>query len=129
MGIEKPSLYKMGSNFQSVALLSNVILNIYATVFVAVRLLKYKKALMAIFGKILDVTTLRSFQIVNILLISAAISIPITITAAVGFCINASYGRTIMPVAVTGQVRSRGYSPTNERHILNTWNHSRLHLL
>ncbi|KAF5349662.1 hypothetical protein D9756_008964 [Leucocoprinus leucothites] len=94
-------LERLISGFQATALISNVVLNTYAALFIAIRLLNYRKTIMALTGRKAD--TSRYLHIINILLESAAINVPITIAAAVGIGFNKFFGTVIIPVAVVGQ--------------------------
>lgn len=96
-----PLLERLSSVLQATALISNVVLNIYAALFIAIRLLSYTKVVKTLVGGKAD--TSRYLDIVNILLESAAINVPITIAAAVGIGLGELFGYIITPVAVVGQ--------------------------
>lgn len=94
-------LAQLNPHLQATALVSNTVLNIYATLFITIRLLDYRKTVMTLLGGKAD--TSRYLHIVSILLESAAINVPITIAAAVGIGLNALFGVIIAPVAIVGQ--------------------------
>ncbi|KAJ3570544.1 hypothetical protein NP233_g4329 [Leucocoprinus birnbaumii] len=102
VAIERKALVNLGNALQTTALLSNAVLNIYATLFIAIRLFNYRRITMSLLGS--NVDTSRYLDIINILLESAAINVPLTIAAAVGIGLNAFFGAIIAPVAVVGQV-------------------------
>ncbi|KAF5349622.1 hypothetical protein D9756_008976 [Leucocoprinus leucothites] len=94
-------LEQLNSGLQATSFFSNVILNIYATLFITIRLFSYRKVVKTLIGGKAD--TSRYLDIVNILLESAAINVPITIAAAVGIGLGALFGVIITPVAIVGQ--------------------------
>ncbi|KAF5349727.1 hypothetical protein D9756_008956 [Leucocoprinus leucothites] len=99
--LNKRILLYVGTVLQATALFSNVVLNIYATLFITSRLLSHRKLTMKLIGGNAD--TSRHLYIVSILLESAAINVPITIAAAVGIGLVEFFGAVIAPIAVVGQ--------------------------
>ncbi|KAF5349705.1 hypothetical protein D9756_008978 [Leucocoprinus leucothites] len=82
----------------ALAILFNVILNVYATLFITFRLHNSRLRVMVT----ADISRYLH-HIVVILLESAAINVPITIAAAVGIVRSAYFGNIIAPTALAGQ--------------------------
>ncbi|KAJ3570548.1 hypothetical protein NP233_g4334 [Leucocoprinus birnbaumii] len=99
--IEAVQAANAGAAFKTIALVSNVALNIYATFFISIRLLGYRRLMMRNVGA--KAVEPRYLRIATIFLESAAINVPITITVAVGFGLGAPFGTIMAPVAYVGQ--------------------------
>jgi len=89
------------SIFQTVGLTANVLLALYSTSFISIRLLLHRRMLNSYLGE--HVVTTRHLHIVGILLESAAINIPVTIAGAIGIATSQIFGRIIISIAVECQ--------------------------
>lgn len=81
---------------------SNLTLNIYATLFIAIRLIRHRRLAIVCFGS--AALTMQHLRIVGILLESAAINVPILLAAVVGAVTQQVYGTFLFGIAVTCQV-------------------------
>lgn len=83
---------------------TNIVLNIYATLFISTRLLLHRRMIMTRLGS--TVSTAQHIRIIGILLESAAINLPVTVTCAVGagVGIGSILEATMLPIAVGSQV-------------------------
>ncbi|KAF9442951.1 hypothetical protein P691DRAFT_764730 [Macrolepiota fuliginosa MF-IS2] len=87
--------------FQTMAVVSNILLNVFATCFIITRLLLHRRMLVACFGEATpDIGHLR---IVNILIESAAINIPITVVGVIGLAVGPIFGDIVGAIAVACQ--------------------------
>ncbi|KAF9440948.1 hypothetical protein P691DRAFT_685722 [Macrolepiota fuliginosa MF-IS2] len=91
----------ISSALETTALASNILLNLYTTIFIATRLLLHRRMVIACFGT--TAPTNRHLQIVTILLESAAINVPVTIIAATGLVIDTIPGKIAIPIAFACQ--------------------------
>ncbi|KAJ3570553.1 hypothetical protein NP233_g4331 [Leucocoprinus birnbaumii] len=108
MGFNKRSsdLLAPSDALEETALLSNAMLNAYATMFIAVRLLKHKKSLMVSIAREQVKSSRHLEHIVRIFLESAAINVPIAIVTAVGVSSNSVLGSIMTTIMFTCQTLS-----------------------
>ncbi|KAF9442965.1 hypothetical protein P691DRAFT_764715 [Macrolepiota fuliginosa MF-IS2] len=86
----------------AVAFISNAVINLYATVFIALRLLQHRRMLMACLGP--EVQTKRHVYILGLLLESAVINVPVALAAAIGLCIpGALFSPAMAPIVGSSQ--------------------------
>lgn len=85
---------------------ANITLNLYATLFISIRLLLHRRMITAHLGT--TVGTAQHIYIVGILLESAAINVPVTFACAVSVGIGTTLEDVMLPIAVASQV-SRGF--------------------
>lgn len=96
-------LRTMGSFFEAIFFSANAILNLYVTLFISIRLLLSRQALMSIFGE--RAPPLAPYlHIVKILLQSAAINIPMAILITLGIVFGKDFSTAVAPVAGASQV-------------------------
>lgn len=88
----------------TITMVSNLALNVYATLFITTRLLAHRKMVITAMGN--KILVARHLQIVTILLESAAVNLPITIATAVGLVTGKTFGGVIGPIAAPSQVRA-----------------------
>ncbi|KAF9440156.1 hypothetical protein P691DRAFT_824277 [Macrolepiota fuliginosa MF-IS2] len=86
---------------QTTAISSSILLNLYTTIYIAVRLLLHRPMVIACVGK--AALTENYLPIISILLESAAINVPVTIAGAVGIAVNRLFGSVVLSIAVTCQ--------------------------
>ncbi|KAF9440949.1 hypothetical protein P691DRAFT_800803, partial [Macrolepiota fuliginosa MF-IS2] len=86
---------------QTVAVGSNILLNVFATCFIAIRLLLHRRTLVSYFGE--AAPGAKHLRTVNILVESAAINIPVTIAGVVGIAVDPELGDIVGAIAVACQ--------------------------
>src|SRR5690349_16450674 len=87
-----------------ISIASNAALNIYATIFLATRLLAHRKLVAACLGN--KAPVMGHLSIATILLESAAINVPIAIATAVGLGTGQIFGEIMVFIAPPSQVRA-----------------------
>ncbi|KAF9450592.1 hypothetical protein P691DRAFT_453596 [Macrolepiota fuliginosa MF-IS2] len=122
-----------------IGFISNILLNLYSTVFIATRLLLHRRMIVNTLGR--AAPEMHHLRIVTILLESAAINIPITIVAAVGFAFGRVLGNVALPIvtacqsfasvlilhqvalgrAIGQQDGTESYSDSRRNHVVDTW--------
>ncbi|KAF9445801.1 hypothetical protein P691DRAFT_830567 [Macrolepiota fuliginosa MF-IS2] len=86
----------------AVTLISNIVLNTYASLFIAVRMLQYRRIMIRCIGA--GAPAARYVYIVGLLLESAAINVPVAFAAAIGLCVPGTiFGPAMGPVVGSGQ--------------------------
>lgn len=97
--------FALMSRLQAIVFMSNAVINLYATVFISLRLLIHRRTMVGSLGA--GAFPARYWHIISILWQSAAINVPITATAAVALELGsewADFGNAMIPVAGASQV-------------------------
>lgn len=102
--IETSRLRTVASALQATALASNILLNLFSTFYITIRLLLHRRMVIKYFGP--EVPTPQHLGVVAILLQAAAINVPITVAGAIGIGGGELYGLIVATIALACQVCS-----------------------
>lgn len=87
------------------ALGSNILLNLYAPLFIIIRLALHRRMMVSQLGP--EAPVARYLRVVNILLQSAALNVPVMIIGTVGLALNLDFGAAFASIGITCQVRKQ----------------------
>ncbi|KAJ3560956.1 hypothetical protein NP233_g10500 [Leucocoprinus birnbaumii] len=99
--VQNARLSTVATRVEGTAVVANILLNLFATVFVCNRLLYHRRLVKDYFGP--EASTQRHLRIVSALLESAAINIPIATAATIGVGTAEFFGEIVVTVAITCQ--------------------------
>lgn len=93
----------LGITFFAASLVCNIVLNIFATLNIMIRLLCHRRKMIMIFGRSWALSKYQ-LRITGILLESAVLNIPVTLLGAIALLLREAYTTLIIKIIVPAQV-------------------------